>query len=242
MLVGQAPLRVRPAEPGHGSQLLQTRIAVAAPGAPPRLAPARVAGDRGALYLYARDGEGGGRYRTLTRLGDALRKRVEYVPLDWLAPQLPHLGVEPVGEIYPDYAVYRARLPGLAATWLLVTPREGAARRTLATAGRSAAPADPLWLGGLAHALSLLDAVRGSDGYVALIPDRTGRSAAALYLPFVLETTELYVIAPGDEAAVRALAAAAPGLGPRDEETRDGARVRRFRHLGRRASLVDFGR
>ena len=41
MLVGQAPLRVRPAEPGHGSQLLQTRIAVAAPGAPPRLARSR---------------------------------------------------------------------------------------------------------------------------------------------------------------------------------------------------------
>lgn len=73
----------------------------------------------------------------------------------------------------------------------------------------------------------------GWDGYVALVPGE--RHPWQLYLPFLVETTELYVPEPDQEAEILRIFDAAPNLG----ERRVGpVVVRRAEILGRKASLV----
>jgi hypothetical protein len=67
---------------------------------------------------------------------------------------------------------------------------------------------------------------------VVLLPSG---SASRLYLPFLLRTTELYLIEPGGESAVRELLKSAPRLG---EERVGGEVLRRVEYLGRRAVVV----
>jgi len=206
---------------------------------PEALSPASLetSADRGALFLAADPSDGGGRYRILTRLGNALRRRVKFVPASWLLPSLPRLAVSPVGTIGADYAVFRARLPGLAGSWLLVTAGGGAARQSLEEAsGRAAGPFDPELRNGLARARKVRRLLAGSDGYVALLPGSSS-DPLCFYLPFLLDTTELYIVEPADEREVRDLAAFAPLLG----EDRVGETVvRRIVYLERRAAVVDL--
>jgi hypothetical protein len=216
------------------------RIGAPRPPAPvDRLAPEALTADRGALFLYADPSDGGGRYRTLTRLGNALRRRIKVVPASWLLPSLHRLGISPVGTIGPDYAVFRVRLPGLSGTWLLVATAGGPVRSRLAEAsGNAPEPFDPALRIGLAQAEEIRARIAGSDGYVALLPSAVG-DPRRFYLPFLLDTTELYIVDPADEREVRGLVAAAPRLG---EERIGGATVRRFLYLERRAAAVDLTR
>jgi len=201
--------------------------------------PGRFAADRSAIYLYADPGEGGGRYRTMTRLGNALRKRVKLVPADYFDPYWPLLSLEPAGAVTADYELFRARLPGLPGSWLLAVDGRGALRSRLAAlAGRipSAPPAARL-----ARARGTAEAIRGfvagHDGFVALIPFRRRADLAQLYLPFLLETTELYVAEPGGGREMLALLSGAPAIA----EARFGlARVRRTEYLGRPTSLISY--
>jgi hypothetical protein len=88
---------------------------------------------------------------------------------------------------------------------------------------------------GLRHAQAILDQLQGWDGYVALVPGAGPPEPWQLYLPFLVETTELYVPQPGQEQEILDLFAAAPDLG----ERRIGSVVvRRAELLERRASLV----
>jgi hypothetical protein len=212
--------------------------------------PGRFAADRSAIYLYADPGEGGGRYRTMTRLGNALRKRVKLVPADYFDPYWPLLAVEPAGAVTADYELFRVRLPGLSGSWLLAVDGRGALRSRLAalverSTGRPAsapssapasAPADRL-----ARARGTAEAIRrfvaGHDGFVALIPFRRRADLAQLYLPFLLDTTELYVAEPGGGKDILSLLAGAPTIA----EARFGrARVRRTEYLGRPTSLISY--
>ncbi len=201
--------------------------------------PRGFAADRSALYLYADPGEGGGRYRTMTRLGNALRKRVKLVPADYLDPYWPLLALEPAGEVTADYAIFRARLPGLRASWLLAVDGRGPLRARLAAlAGRVPAAIPP---GQLARGRDTARAIRrfvaGSDGFVALIPFRRRADLSQLYLPFLLETTELYVAGPGGGRDIFARLAGSPTFA----EARFGrATVRRTEYLGRRTSLISY--
>jgi len=78
-----------------------------------------------------------------------------------------------------------------------------------------------------------VDNLQGWDGYVALVPGE--RHSWQLYLPFLVETTELYVPEPDQKAEILRIFDAAPNLG----ERRIGpVVVRRAEILGRKASLV----
>jgi hypothetical protein len=209
---------------------------------PRRIGPDDVRADRSALFLYRRPSDGGGSYRTITRLGNALNKRVKYVPADWLGPWWSELEIREVGPIEPDYAIYRVRLPGAAETWLLATPGKGRLRRKLdalagqsGQSGRSPAPDSRRWIAGLRKAEEMRQAIQGSDGYVAILPVRQGADPSHLFLPFLLETTEVRLIQTADEKAILGMAATAPQLG---ERTFGTTRVRKLRLLGRDSTLV----
>ena len=211
------------------------RRAWAAAPRPERLDPARVATDRSALFLYADPADGGGRHRTLSRLGNALRKRAKFVPASWLEPWAAFLAVEPVGAIEPDYAVFRARLPGAEGSWLLVASREGPVRAWLETLpGRSAGPAGRA--PGLARAEEIRRALphQGASGIVVLLP---GSDPARFALPFLLETPDLIVAEPSEEEALRRRVASARPLALRRTA---GAEIREVEILGRRTALVSF--
>jgi len=183
-----------------------------------RLDPELFRRDRSAVYLHEGPSD---RYRTITQVGNALRKRVKYVPRSWMEPW--NLESEAVGRIGEDL-VYRVRLPGMAESWLLVTQEP-------LTPGPSPIPSLPP---GEGRPEEILEHLRGWDGYVALIPG-DGPQPWQLYLPFLVETTELYVPEPGQEGEILRIFAAAPNLG----ERRIGpVTVRRAEVLGRKASLV----
>ena len=77
--------------------------------------------------------------------------------------------------------------------------------------------------------------LRGWDGYVALVPGEGRPEPWQLFLPFLLETTELYVAEPGQERQIVEIFEAAPNLG---ETALGPVVVRRAEILGRKASLV----
>ncbi len=205
----------------------------------PRLDPALLAADRGALYLYG-PGEAGARYRTVTRLGNALRKPLKFVPAAWLEPYFGLLDVESLGSV-GEAEVFRARVRGLAGTWLLAAAADGPARAHLAAAA-AAPPAPGAVPGGRvergrrrAHAVAAW--LAESDAYVALLPGPE-QDLARLYLPFLLETTELYVIEPEQEAGARGMLAAAPLYA----ERRFGPlRARRIELFGRPSAVIGNG-
>ncbi|HEY0782497.1 MAG TPA: hypothetical protein VGE98_08590, partial [Thermoanaerobaculia bacterium] len=214
-------------------RVLAERARFAARPPAPRLDPATFAADSGALYLFDSEGENGGRYRTLTRLGNALRKRVKLVPRAELLPGLPLVELTPLGTLGRDYAVHRARLAVLPGTWLLVPaasrPRAAQLPSVSAADGERNAAA-------VAKARALARFAAGTT-YVALVlaGDRADRSQ--LYLPFLVETTELYVVP--ENAAARTLSELARD--PLTAEARFGDTIaRRLVVLGKPATLVRY--
>lgn len=200
--------------------------------------PAEFAADRSALFLYTDAEEGGGRFRTITRLGNALAKRVKFVSAATFTPYWRWIGVSPLGTL-ADYALYRVHLPMSPETWLFAVDVESPLRGRL-----DALPAQPVWAPeeaprlaqGLETAREIQRFVTGGDGYAALVTVPRPLPAQ-LYLPFVLETTELYVSEPGWEAATLRLLAGTPVFA----ERRIGpALVRRTEYLGRKTALISF--
>jgi Dolichyl-phosphate-mannose-protein mannosyltransferase len=229
------------------------RVRAAAAARPPgqgRPGPALFAAADSALYLYGRDGDGGGRYRTLTRLSNALYKPVRYVPRSALDRYWPLLSPALLAQLTADYAVYRVSLPGASGCWLLVTPGDRPLAPALlppADGGSRTAPRVPPLPPGqparaLAEAAAIRDYVGRANAYVALIPTPLAPRAAnlaQLYLLFYLRTTELYVVEPADVAGVRGLL----GGSPAESERRIGAaRIASARVLGRRTMLISFAR
>jgi 4-amino-4-deoxy-L-arabinose transferase-like glycosyltransferase len=203
--------------------------------------PARFAADRSALFLYSQAGDGGGRYRTVTRLGNALRKRVKFVPAAYFQAYWRWIGLQPLGTLAGDYAVYRARLPNLDRTWIVAVAAQGPLRPRLddlaarPSGGKPAA--SPRLRRSLREAAAVQGFVAGSDGFVALVPFRRRRHLSQLFLPFLLKTTELYVADAGREGDMLELFAGAP---VRDERRLGAATVRKTEYLGRRTSLISF--
>jgi dolichyl-phosphate-mannose-protein mannosyltransferase len=203
--------------------------------------PAAFASDRAALFLYEAPSDGGGRYRSITRLSGALRKRVKFVPVSFFEPYWRWLHLAPAGPL-ADYALYRARIPGRAETWLLAVEVAGPLRRRLdrlaarSNAERVRAAAVPL-----APARQKAEAIQrfvaGSDGFVALIPSRRRTERTQLYLPFVLETTELYVAEPGGERSLLDLFRGTPTL---RQQRIGGAVVKQTEVLGRKTSFISY--
>lgn len=200
----------------------------------PFIDPGVFAADRSALYLYEDPMDGGGRYRTLTRLGNALRHRVKFVPASCFEGGWAFLDLDPLGPLADEYALYRVRLPGLADTWLLAAPENSALRRRL---DRIAAhPTSPL-ARGRGKAETIRAFVADSNGFVALLPSDPRADPSQLYLPFLLETTELYVAGPGEERGTLNLLGNAPVLAERRFGT---TTVRKMVFRGRKTSLVSY--
>jgi hypothetical protein len=185
------------------------------------LDPALVRQDRSVLYVSDRRPD---RYWTVTRIGNALRKRVKVVPRSWLEPWWGWLRTERLGEIGED-DVYRVYLPGMTDSWVIVGPLK---------LNPPPIPSLPPEKGGRL-ATRIVEELQGWDGYVALVPGEGPPKPWQLYLPFLVETTELYVPEPDQEREILRIFDAAPNLG----ERRIGSVVvRRAEILGRKASLV----
>jgi 4-amino-4-deoxy-L-arabinose transferase-like glycosyltransferase len=225
---------------GLAQPLRVWRARAAGPGPGDRLDPALVRGDRAAIYLF--DGPGdGGRYRTLTRLSAALRRRVKVLPGAHFSPYWDLLAVSRAGAIAPDYAIYRARLPGLADSWLLVAAPGGplAARldRLATGAPLLPPPAGEALAAGRERAAAIRRFVDGDDAYVLLVPGRRADDLSQLYLPFLLDSTELLIPQPGREEEMLGLVAADPVLA---ERRFGGALVRKIQLFGRRSTLISY--
>jgi hypothetical protein len=189
------------------------------------LDPALVRQDRSALHVS--DGRPD-RYWTVTRIGNALRKRVKVVPRSWMEPWWGWLRMERLGEIGED-GVYRAWLPGMTDSWVIVGPLTD-----IFSQSPSPIPSLPPGEGGRL-AGRIVEELKGWDGYVALVPGEGPPRPWQLYVPFLVETTELYVPEPDQVAEILRIFDAAPNLG----ERRVGpVVVRRAEILGRKASLV----
>jgi 4-amino-4-deoxy-L-arabinose transferase-like glycosyltransferase len=205
-----------------------------------RPGPALFAAADSALYLYDRPEDGGGRYRTITRLSNALRKPVRFVPRATLAPYWRLLEVSPLAQIAPDYTVYRVKLPGIAASWLLVTPADRPLDPRLL---RPAGPDAGLSLHDLAPAAAQSAAIAAWVGrayaYVALFPSSNGSNPADVYLLFLLRSTELYVIEPSAAAATWSLLARSP---VESERHFGNTRVVATRVRGQHTAVVLIGR
>ena len=181
------------------------------------LDPELVRQDRSALYVYDKRPD---RYRMITQTGNALRKRVKVVPRTWLEPWWGWTRMERLGKIGED-GVYRVWLPGREESWLVVGPL---------TPGPSPIRSLPPGEGGRL-ADRIVAELDGWDGYVALVPGE--RHPWQLYVPFLVETTELYVPEPDQEAEILRIfekSLAEKRIGP--------VTVRRAEILGRKASLV----
>ncbi|HSG39060.1 MAG TPA: glycosyltransferase family 39 protein [Thermoanaerobaculia bacterium] len=196
--------------------------------------PGVFAADQSALYLYEQPTDGGGRYRTLTHLGNALRRRVKLVPASYFAGGWAFLDLEPLGCVAGEYAVYRARLPGLAESWLLAATEGSALHRRLA---RVAARATSRPAAGRAKAEAIRGFIADSGGFVALVPVPLRADLSQLYLPFLLETTELYVAEPGRRREMLELLGGAPVLAERSFGT---TIVRKTVFRGRKTALVSY--
>jgi 4-amino-4-deoxy-L-arabinose transferase-like glycosyltransferase len=203
-----------------------------------RPGPALFTAADSALYLYDKPEDGGGRYRTITRLSNALRKPVRFVPRATLAPYWRQLEVSPLAQIAPDYDVYRVKLPGLAASWLLVTPGDRPLDPQLPRPAAGASTPDPGLAPAAAEAKAIAAWVGRGNAYVALFPSPNGSDPADLYLLFLLRSTELYVIEPSAAAATWSLLA----MSPVESERRFGsARVLATRVRGQRTAVILIG-
>lgn len=199
--------------------------------------PSRFAGDRSAVYLYEDAAEGGGRHVVIPRLGNALLKPARFLPAAPVEPFWDRLGVTAVGPL-AGTALYRVRLPGRPETWIVAVAGGGRLRQAL---DRLAAgpPGGRQRAGGRARrtAEAIARYVAGHDGFVAMVPAYRRPDPAQLYLPFLLETTELYVADPGQRREALGLLAGAPTL---EERSFGPVIVKKTEYLGRPTSIVSF--
>jgi 4-amino-4-deoxy-L-arabinose transferase-like glycosyltransferase len=205
---------------------------------PDPLAPfdaAQGAADRAAIYLYDEATEAGDRYRTITRLSDALRKPVRFVPRGLLAAGLSALAppLETIGAVGRDWTAYRARPLGLGASWVVAV----AAGRPLAPAA-GAPVQDPAALAaGRAKAAAIARFVAGAETYVAVLGEAPPGDLSPLYLPFLVHTTDLYVFTGAPARAAAAFLAPLPVLA---RTTIAGTAVRRIVLHGHPSSVVSY--
>ncbi len=210
----------------------------------PRVArpdPALYASDRSALFLYERESDGGGRHRTASRLSNALRRRVKFLPADHFEAYWPLLEISASGVFIPDYAVYRTRLPGLDKTWLLVAPfgsrLQGRLDSLAASPETGRIPGSPGLLEAPRKADEILRFLVDSDAYLVIVPFRQRADLSQLYLPFLAESTEMILSDQGKERELLGLATALPVLAERRFGT---TQVKKIRLFGRDAGLVSY--
>lgn len=189
--------------------------------------------DVAALYLFDDPTENGRRYDVVARLGNLLGKKVYFLPFSELGAVVENFDLVRVGR-FDGKRIYRATLRGLEGSWLVLAPAKGGADRALyrqLVATRKSEAPPPY---GLEQARRVARRL-GSDFPVVLSSPRVAKSWQ-VYLPFVVETTELYVVEPARERGSRKLLESGEVV---DRETKEGVTITRYRLFGQVWALIE---
>lgn len=151
--------------------------------------------DRAAVFLFESERENSRRYLTVTRLGNALRRRVKFVSREQLRPFVDSLRLCPVGRIL-DWQVYRTELPGLQGTSLVVSSSDEAHEHSVSVGSSPVArvSVEPI----LHRAQALVAGLPVNDDVVAVLTKPGCNDRLLTYLAFMAPTTNFYVICSDD--------------------------------------------
>lgn len=198
-----------------------------------KLGPKDFRQDQAALYLFDDPAENGRRYDTVAHLGNLLGKKVFFLPFSEVSELVEHMALVRVGRI-DDQRIYRAQLRGLEGTWLVVAPTRGGADRAIyqqLQANRTAEAPPPY---GIEQARRV--ARRLENDFPVVLSNPQVAKSWQVYLPFVIDTTELYVVEPARERGSRRLLESGKVLG---RETREGVTITRYELFGQTWALIE---
>lgn len=152
-------------------------------------------GDDSALFFHDESSSREHRNVVDVRLGVQLRKRVKYLPWSAFPPEFfrQRVRLTRVGG-FEHFSIYRAWPAGLEGSWLFIAVTGGPADRQLGSIshdddGSPRSPAPELFQ---ARALSQ----RIGTDHPVIFADPEGRDRWRLYLPFLLPTTQFFLIEP----------------------------------------------
>ncbi len=151
--------------------------------------------DGAAVFLSRSEREDSQRYLVVTRLGNALRRRVKFVSREQLLPFVDSLPLRPFGRIL-GRQVFRTEVPGLQGTFLVVFSSDEIPEQTVSAGSPTGGSGsrDPI----LRTARELVAGLPANDDVAAVIT-ATGRNDQLLtYLTFLVHTTNFYIISTDD--------------------------------------------
>jgi hypothetical protein len=149
--------------------------------------------DKAVIYIYDEARERDFRFPTVLRLGNALRKKVKYLPLSFVSRHLNLLSLKKVLSM-KDYTIYRFIPPGFDQTWLLAFSSRNSRGKNLDKGSRIPASAPKRLPAGLKKAREISEYIWGNDAMVFVLIKGARSDLSLFYLPFVIETTEFFLI------------------------------------------------
>ena len=206
-------------------------------GAVEPIDPHLFAGDGSAVFLYDDLATAADRYRTLSRLGNALRKRVEYVPRSLYPPDWwGFAGLSFVAR-RDEYALFQLAVPEVGESAVLALARDDPRVEELRSGALAPAPPPPgdEVARAIAREHGLEHWLEGPNGMLAVFAERGEQPEWLRLLPFVVHTSNLFVLPEGERSQLLAAFAAGPVLA--SGEVEDLA-VLRTVYLGWRVVVV----
>ena len=161
------------------------------------------------------------------QIGNALRKRTQWLPAEIWEPCLRRFALRPVGSLPGDRTVWDLRAPGLDGNWLLAEHTRGAPQ-----GDRDAATA-PFAERELLDARAVADSVAGMPRVALVVAGEP--SAVACLLPLLLHTADIATSRDDDDEARRFYDGLATGPGTMI----GGMRVRPAIAFGLPAAIVE---
>lgn len=147
--------------------------------------------DGAAVFLSRSEKENSQRYQVVTRLGNALRRRVKFVSREQLLPFVDSLPLRFIGRSL-GRQIYRTELPGVHGTFLVAFSADGIPEQTV-SAGSSAwdrGSGEPI----LSTAQRLVARLPVNDDVVAVLTTEGRNDRLLTYMAFLVHTTNFYVI------------------------------------------------
>lgn len=163
---------------------------------PRALSPETFKDDHWAVYFYDDPAYAGRRLGAIPKLGNLLLKRAQYLPYSAFGAAWQRLGLSRLGAL-DGVALYRARVPGLAGTWIVAVPAGSGADQEL-----RGSPREPAAAGAEIAKAQQVAALIGSKPTVIFAPAQ-GLEPWQTYLPFLIATTRFFVIEPEREPGTR---------------------------------------
>ncbi len=151
--------------------------------------------DGAAIFLSRSERENSRRYLTVTRLGNALRRRVKFVSREQLRPFVDTLPLCPVGRIL-DWQVYRTEVPGLEGTFLVGFSSAEIQGQNFSVGSPTVGweSTEPI----LHTARGLVAGLPVNDDVVAVLTKPGSNDMLLTYLAFMVPSTNFYVISTED--------------------------------------------